>query len=73
MYCQNTKIEFKPSVSDFIGNLDIYGREETLGVYFNKFAPNNRGDVCNLLKKCFSMILVPVGYQFHIKSFLWSC
>ncbi|MFQ2131438.1 hypothetical protein ACK34S_02815 [Aeromonas hydrophila] len=53
MYCQNTKIEFKPSISDVIGNLDIYDREETLGVYLDRFDPNNRADVCNLLKEMF--------------------
>ncbi len=53
VYCQNTKIEFKPSISDFIGNLDIYDREETLGVYLDRFDPNNRDDVCNLLKEMF--------------------
>lgn len=73
VHCQNTKIDFKPSISDFIGNLDIYDREETLGVYLDRFDPNNRGDVCNLLKEMFFMVLALVGYQFHIKSFLWSC
>lgn len=72
VYCQNTKIEFKPSISDVIGNLDIYDREETLGVYLDRFDPNNRADVCNLLKEIFFMVQMPVSYQSHTKNPLWN-
>lgn len=70
VHCQNTKIDFKPSISDFIGNLDIYDREETLGVYLDRFDPNNRGDVCNLLKETFFHGPSTSGLSISHKEFL---
>lgn len=43
LYYPDTNFEFDPSLSYFIGDLDIYDREETLGVYLDRFDPNNRG------------------------------
>lgn len=70
LYYPDTNFEFDPSLSYFIGDLDIYDREETLGVYLDRFDPNNRGDVCNLLKEMFFHGPSASGLSISHKEFL---
>lgn len=53
LYYPGTELEFSPSISYFIGDLDIYDREETLGKYLEEFDPNNRSDVYRVMKEMF--------------------
>lgn len=49
----NTNIPFNPSPMYFLGEFDVYDREESLGEYLNQFDPNDRAEVNQLLRKLF--------------------
>lgn len=49
----NTNITFDPSPMYFLGEFDVYDREESLGEYLNQFDPNDRAEVNQLLRKLF--------------------
>lgn len=49
----NTNIPFNPSPMYFLGEFDVYDREESLGEYLNQFDPNDRTEVNQLLRKLF--------------------
>lgn len=49
----NTNIPFNPSPMYFLGEFDVYDREESLGEYLNQFDPNDRAQVNQLLQKLF--------------------
>lgn len=47
----NTDIPFEPSPAFFLGEFDIYDREETLGEYLNEFDPNDRQQLRQILNE----------------------
>src|SRR5690554_818278 len=49
----NSNCVFKPSLTFFLGELDIYDKEESLGEYLNGFDPNDRNQVRLLLDELF--------------------
>ncbi|WP_394133504.1 hypothetical protein [Marinobacter nauticus] len=49
----NSNCEFKPSLAFFLGEFDIYDREESLGGYLNGFDPNDRKQVRLLSEQLF--------------------
>lgn len=49
----NSNCEFKPSLAFFLGEFDIYDREESRGGYLNGFDPNDRKQVRFLLEQLF--------------------
>lgn len=53
LFYPGTDIPFIPSPSYFLGELDIYDREETLGEYLNQFDPNDRSSIQRILKELF--------------------
>lgn len=49
----NSNCTFKPSLAFFLGEFDIYDREESLGEYLNRFNPNDRKQIRFLLEQLF--------------------
>jgi len=49
----HTGILFNPSLAYFLGEFDIYDREESLGEYLNRFDPNDRKQVRLLSEQLF--------------------
>src|SRR5690606_36752113 len=49
----NSNRAFKPSQAFFLGEFDIYDREESLGVYLIKVDPNDRNQVLLLSEQLF--------------------
>ena len=49
----NTNVPFNPSPMYFLGEFDVYDREESLEDYLNQFDPNDRAEVNGLLRELF--------------------
>lgn len=49
----DTNIDFIVTPAYFLGDFDIYDREESLGEYLNQFNPNDRNQLAFLLKEKF--------------------
>lgn len=49
----NSDIDFTITPAYFLGDFNIYDREESLGEYLNKFNPNNSEELCLVLEEKF--------------------
>tara|TARA_B100000745_G_scaffold165958_1_gene108627 strand:+ start:1655 stop:2104 length:450 start_codon:yes stop_codon:yes gene_type:complete len=49
----DTSVDFHVSPAYFVGDFDIYDREDCLGEYLNQYDPNNKNELHKLLREKF--------------------